>query len=79
MANLNATVLSGNTFTHLEVETDRAEVQGYLSQLQHELTANPNAQTFRLQIQRTDVAPALGGGTPIPKGATVVVSLHQHP
>ena len=80
MANLReGDVLSGDTFTHLEVQTTRVDVQAFVAQLNAELAANPNAQTFRLQIQRRGVAPTPGGGVPITAGNPVVVSLHQHP
>ncbi len=79
MANLNGTVLSCSTFTHLEVEAKRADVQAFCTLLQQELAAHPNVSTFRLQIQRSGVPPTPGGGTPITVGNTVVVSLHQHP
>jgi hypothetical protein len=76
MADFKATVCSKATFTQLEVETTRADVQAFLKDLQKELNENSAVQTFHLQIQRLDVAPPRGGGTPITAGDGVVVTLH---
>lgn len=78
MANLRqGVVLSGDTFTHLEVETNRTDVQSFINDLQNELANNPNAQAFRLQIMKR-AAPPSGGGAPITAGDPVTVTLHQH-
>jgi hypothetical protein len=79
MANLSGIVLSGSTFTHVEVEATRAAVVAYAQQLQQELAAHPQSPVFRLQIQRSGVAPTPGGGTPITAGHSVTASLHPHP
>ena len=77
MATFNGNVLSNDTFTHLEVEADRASVAAFVQQLQQELQNND--PVYRLQIQRSGVNPQVGGGTPITAGNTVAVTLHRHP
>jgi hypothetical protein len=79
MAKFNGSVVSGDTFTHLEVTATRASVLAFIQDLQAELATNPDDQTFHLQIERRGTAPAPGGGTPITAGDPVAVVLHRFP
>ncbi len=79
MANIPGKVLSNQSFTHLEIETNKQDVQKFLIDLQNEVQSNPNTSKFRLQIQKSGVSPMPGGGTTISSQDSVTISLHHHP